>query len=186
MATTTSRPDLLHPAPAPSFDDPLGMLLACHVRMRRQLATLARLQRHLPANGVDAEARAAANAIIRYFDRAAPDHHADEDRSVLPRLAARAPALAPLVESIGREHLELMRRWRKMRPLLSSIAAGTNQALPPRLVREVCEGYAIHLEREETQVFPHAREHLDAAAIEAIGREFAARREQRDAVAAMA
>src|SRR5262245_5949983 len=40
--------DPLSDAGAPDFTDPLGMLVACHRRLERQLATLDRLQRHLP------------------------------------------------------------------------------------------------------------------------------------------
>jgi hemerythrin-like domain-containing protein len=167
----------LHPAPAPSFDDPLGMLLACHTRMRRQLLTLTRLPGHLAANGVDAEARAAANAILRYFDQAAPHHHADEDASVLPRVAQRAPNLARLVAAIEADHKDLVRRWRKVRPLLSGIAAGRNTGLPPALVRETCDAYLSHLDQEERRLIPVARECLDADALADIGREFAARRD---------
>ena len=64
-------------APAPQFDDPLGVLRACHRRMERQLATLSRLRRHLPANHADDDARVAAAATMRYFDTAAPHHHDD-------------------------------------------------------------------------------------------------------------
>jgi len=177
MATSTPTALGLHPAPAPSFDDPLGMLLACHVRMRRQLATLTRLSQHVTTFGADAEARTAAAAILRYFDRAAVDHHADEEQSLLPRLAASAPDLAPVLATIGEEHRTLTLCWRKLRPLLSSIAAGTNEALPPMLVREMCEGYAAHIDREETLVIPRARASLDADTLAAVGREFAARRD---------
>ena len=174
----TSTPSLaLHPAPAPSFDDPLGMLLACHGRMRRQLDTLTRLSRHVTIHGADAEARAAATAILRYFDRAAENHHADEDDSLVPRLAAHAPDLADVLATIGDDHRVLAQRWRKLRPLLSSIAAGITEALPPALVREVCEGYAAHLDREEAIVIPRARECLGAEALAAMGREFAERRD---------
>jgi len=162
--------------PAPTFDDPFGMLVACHVRMRRQLATLARLARYLPENGADAEAQTAATAILRYFDEAAPNHHADEDRSVLPRVLERRPELANVIAGIGADHRTMERHWRKLRPLLSSIAAGRNEALPPALVRTVCEDYVEHLEREEARLFPAAQACLDADTIAAIGREFAARR----------
>jgi hemerythrin-like domain-containing protein len=161
------------------------MLLACHGRIRRQLATLVRLQRHLPENGADAEARAAATAILRYFDRAGADHHADEERSLLPRLTARAPDIAALASVIVREHRELDQRWRKLRPLLSSIAAGRYQALPVRMVRGVCEAYATHIEREEASIIPRARELLDAATLAEVGREFAARRGHADGGAAL-
>jgi pyridoxamine 5'-phosphate oxidase len=170
--------NLLHPAPAPSFDDPLGMLLACHVRMRRQLATLERLQRHIPESGADSEARTAASAIIRYFDQAGANHHADEDQSLLPRLVARAPEIAALAAQIGEDHRELDRYWRKLRPLLSGIAAGRNEALPPALVREACGAYLDHLEREESQLLPVARERLSERDLVDIGSEFAARRGQ--------
>ena len=163
-------------APGPSFDDPFGMLIACHARMRRQLGTLARLSRHLPENGAAADARAAATAILKYFDQAAPNHHADEDVSVLPRVLERAPALADLIEAIGDDHRTLDRQWRKLRPLLSGISAGRNEGVPPALVRTLCEGYLAHLEREEVRLFPAAQACLDAEAIAAIGREFAARR----------
>ncbi|HSV18724.1 MAG TPA: hemerythrin domain-containing protein [Casimicrobiaceae bacterium] len=169
-------PSLPSSSPAPGFDDPFGMLIACHARMRQQLGTLTRLQRYTTQNGVDADARAAAGAILRYFDQAAPHHHADEDHSLLPRVLERAPHLARLVEGIGADHQALERHWRKLRPLLSGIAAGRNEALPPALVRTVCEGYATHLEREEARLFPAAQACLDPEAIAAMGREFAARR----------
>ena len=169
-------PTLPSLSPAPGFDDPFGMLVACHGRMRHQLGTLARLQRYTVENGVDADARAAASAILRYFDHAAPNHHADEDHSLLPRVLARDPRLARLVEGIGADHRALERQWRKVRPLLSGIAAGRNEALPPALVRTVCEGYMAHLEREEARLFPAAQACLDADAITAMGHEFAARR----------
>ena len=87
MTTTSS----VEPG-APSFDDPLGMLRACHGRIERQLVTLGRLVRHLPEHGAGCRrARRGARAILRYFDTAAPNHHADEEASVFPRLLARAP-----------------------------------------------------------------------------------------------
>ena len=91
--------DLFSDATAPSFDDPLGMLAACHGRIERQLATLERLQRHLPEHGCDVDARAAARGILRYFDTAAPNHHADEEASVFPRLRNAVPGRA---DSAGR------------------------------------------------------------------------------------
>src|SRR4051812_18806614 len=163
-------------APAPTFDDPFGMLIACHARMRRQLGTLTRLQRHLPEHGADAEARSAASAILKYFDHAAANHHADEEASLLPRVLERAPELLSVISGIGADHRALERHWRKLRPLLSGIAAGRNEGLPPALVHSVCESYLAHLDREEARLFPAAQACLDAATVTEIGREFAARR----------
>src|ERR1700674_5599716 len=71
------------------FDDPLEMLLACHRRIEKQLDTLKRLRAHLEARGVDAEASAAAQAVLRYFLKAAVDHQEDEEEDLFPLLEQR-------------------------------------------------------------------------------------------------
>jgi len=167
--------------PAPGFDDPIGVLRACHRRMERQLATLQRLRKHLPANHADDDARAAASAIIRYFDSAAPHHHADEEASLLPRLAAADQALARICASLTREHASLESRWLRLRPLLAAIAARSSGYLPVKGVGEFCAAYASHIDREEALVLARAAEVLDAAALAAIGAEMAERRELRNA-----
>ena len=61
IIATPSRPapsmaaNPLPHAAAPDFTDPLAMLTACHRRLERELATLDRLQRHLPEHGSDAD-----------------------------------------------------------------------------------------------------------------------------------
>ncbi len=169
--------NLLAEAGAPTFDDPLGMLHACHGRIERQLDTLARLQRHLPEHGCDADARAAARAILRYFDTAAPNHHADEEQSVFPRLiAAPAGGVVALVADLERDHAALAAHWRKLRPLLVAIAAGQRGNLPPKLVADVAALYDAHIAREERDLLPLAARTFDAATIAAIGGEMAQRR----------
>jgi hemerythrin-like domain-containing protein len=168
--------DLLLDAGAPSFDDPLGMLEACHGRIRRQLATLARLQRHLPEHGCDGDARAAARAILRYFDTAAPNHHADEEESVFPRVLARAPDGRSIVTRLEAEHEKLASNWRHLRPQLAAIAAGERANLDARTVHEVDAAYASHIACEEDDLIPLARDVLTPEEIAEIGREMAARR----------
>ena len=114
---------------APSFDDPLGMLRACHGRIERQLVALERLTRYLPIHGADAEARAAARNLLRYFDGAAPNHHADEEASAFPRLLARTSDAGELVASLAQDHEKLAARWRRLRPLLAGIASGQRATL---------------------------------------------------------
>ena len=168
--------DPLLGTPAPGFDDPLGVLRACHRRMERQLATLVRLRRHLPAHHADDDARAAAAAILRYFDSAAPNHHADEEASLLPRLVAARPEIAPLCASIERDHVELGARWMRLRPRLAAIVARSGAHLPIREVETFCAAYAAHIAREEGTLLPQAQAALDAAALAAIGEEMSARR----------
>jgi hemerythrin-like domain-containing protein len=162
---------------APGFDDPLGLLAACHRRIERQLASLDRLRRHLPEHHADADARSAARAILRYFDAAAPHHHADEESSLFPRLAAAAPEIATITGSLQREHRRLDAQWRKLRPLLAAIATGNGAFLPPKGVAAFAAAYTAHLRREEADVLPAAAELLDAAALQAIGQEMAQRRD---------
>lgn len=167
----------LHEAPAPTFDDPLGMLSACHGRIERQLATLARLQRHLPGNGADRDARAAARGILRYFDTAAPNHHADEEESVFPRLArARPGGVDALIADLERDHATLADNWRRLRPLLAAICGGQRANLSPGQVATVTAAYEAHIAKEERDVFPLAARTFDAATIADIGREMALRR----------
>jgi hemerythrin-like domain-containing protein len=161
---------------APSFDDPLALLGACHGRIERQLATLARLQRHLPEHGCDRDARAAARAILQYFDSAAPNHHADEEDSLFPRLVAAVPAAGRLVADLEGDHAVLATNWRRLRPMLAAIAAGARANLSARDVAVVSGAYARHIAREETDLIPLAARTLDAPTLAEIGREMAARR----------
>jgi hemerythrin-like domain-containing protein len=170
-------PDLPGEQPAPSFDDPLGMLTACHRRIERTLATLSRLQRHRPENGCDADARAAARNILKYFDTAAPNHHADEEESLFPRLRGLAPRDADaIVDDLEREHAALTTDWGKLRPLLSGIASGQRANLPPKQVADVTAAYRNHIAREEADLIPLAMECFDADTIAEVGKEMARRR----------
>lgn len=165
---------------APGFDEPLAMLLACHERIRRQLSVLERLCRHLPEFGCDADARKAARSILKYFDSAAPNHDADEEASLFPRVVDAAGAKASaLIERLSIEHAGLKRIWRVMRPDIAAIEAGKRSVLTPDSVRRMRAAYLSHLECEEAELFPLAAARLDAAALQSIGTEMAARREAR-------
>lgn len=161
----------------PDFDDPLGMIKACHRRIERQLATLDRLQRHLPEHGCDADARAAARAILKYFDNAAPRHDADEEASLFPRLLAAARAeSAALIAGLEGDHAALALGWRRLRPQLAGIVAGVRGNLSAMEVERIRTAYDTHIAREEGELIPLAARMLDRAALAAIGREMAERR----------
>jgi len=164
------------PQSAPGFDDPLGLLTACHRRIERQLASLDRLRRHLPEHHADTDARTAARAILRYFDTAAPHHHDDEEASLFPRLAAAAPEVAAIAAALQKEHRRLDARWQKLRPLLAAIATGNGAFLPTRGVADFRAAYTAHLQREEADVLPAAAKLLDAPSLREIGNEMAQRR----------
>ena len=79
---------------AAGFEQPFEMLSACHDRVRRSLALLGRLCEHVEVHGTDAQACQAAADVLRYFSLAAPAHHEDEERHVVPALYARGDCVA--------------------------------------------------------------------------------------------
>lgn len=164
-------------AAAPGFDRPLEMLEACHGRISRQCDTLDKLLAHLLSQGVDIQAQQAAQAVLTYFDTAAVHHHDDEERNLFPLLEqAGAPGACDLVETLTREHDEQALLWRRLRPQLAQIAEGLAPELDAAQTRRFVEMNRTHLEFENAHVLPLARQVLDAAAIERLGRAMAARR----------
>jgi hemerythrin-like domain-containing protein len=162
---------------APGFDRPLDVLEACHDRIARQCDTLEKLLAHLPTHGADDQARQAAHAVTTYFDTPAVHHHDDEERNLFPLLElAGAPGACDLVETLTLEHDELALLWRQLRPDLQQIEQGMAILLDEGLVRRFIALYRSHLEFENTQVLPLARQLLGSAEMERLGRAMAARR----------
>ncbi len=165
---------MLHAGPAVGFEAPFEMLLACHERVLRTLDLLLRLQAHLAAHGADAPARDAARDVLRYFDLAAPQHHLDEERHLLPRL--RALGQDALAEQVAAEHREMAARYAALRPGLVALA---EQGVPPVSTADwpaYVALYRQHVVLEESQVYPPASAGLAADELAAMGREMAARR----------
>lgn len=172
----------LHAAPAAGFDQPFEMLGACHDRVRRSLSLLQRLMEHLDREGADASARSAAADVLRYFDLAAPAHHEDEERHVLPALrGAGDPALAALADRLQEDHRRMAAAWAAARPGLLALAGGQawSAADGPGHFdtwRAFSALYAGHLQAEDETAFPFAAARTPAPALAAMGREMAERR----------
>jgi pyridoxamine 5'-phosphate oxidase len=166
--------------PGPSFDQPLEMLAACHERIEEKLAALEQLVSHLEKHGCDSEARAAAQAVLRYFDTSGVYHHQDEDQDLFPLLRTRAAAqgraeIAAAIDELEREHETMDAQWRRLRQRLLAVVEGE-----PRLAAEDVTRFAWlyrrHMDREGAAVLPFAREALDAAERASLGERMAARR----------
>jgi len=170
-----------HSAPAAGFEVPLEMLSACHGRIEQQCSTLRRLQSHLLAHGADDQARAAAAAVMRYFDLAARQHHEDEERDLFPALlesmAGSDPAcVRELTSYLAAEHRELKVAWRRIRAVLERVEAGEALALDPDHVESFVDLYVRHIEREETELLPMAVRLLSDGELDVIGRAMRERR----------
>ena len=171
----------LHAAPSAGFDEPFEMLLACHQRVERMLGLLERLAGHLDARGCDDAARQAAQDVMRYFDLAGPAHHEDEERHVLPLLAASPdPTLRALAARLRQDHRAMGAQWQDLRADLAAVADNRWPAAPDAARAVRWRGFAAlyrdHVRAEEGQAYPAVRAWLDGPAQAAMGREMANRR----------
>ncbi len=151
---------LLHDA-APDFTQPIAVLKHCHGRIRKQLATLEKLLEHLPQHGADEQARQAASAVLRYFDKAAHLHHDDEEQDLIPMLRATAQGddaaiLQALAPTILQDHKDMDALWQDLHEQLTAIAEGTGAVLSESQVRRFVASYTSHMEREEANIAPMA------------------------------
>lgn len=168
-------------APAAGFEAPLEMLAACHGRIEQQCATLRRLVPHLAAHGADAQARTAAANVMRYFDTAAPHHHADEEQDLFPALleamaGSDAVCIRDLTGRLAGEHEELASAWARLRLQLAGIAEGGANDLARDLVEDFVRRHERHLALENAELLPLAARLLSDAQLDAIGRAMRARR----------
>jgi hypothetical protein len=165
-------------APAAGFEQPFAMLEACHERVQRTLALLARLRMHVREQGADENARQAARDVLRYFDMAAPLHHEDEELHVFPLLLAHgAPEVVRAVRQLQQDHLAMAANWAAARTPLLALADATCAAFSAEdeagLEGNSCR---IHQPMEEGLGYPAAIALLPAEALSAMGDEMAARR----------
>ena len=172
-----------HRSPQAGFEQPFGMLAACHERVLRSLQLLRRLIEQLEAAGPDADARAAAHDVWRYFELAAPAHHADEELHVLPRLrAAGDPWLADVARRIETEHAELRALWQQLGPLLQQLHEAQGPFGPDAMhtLRTLAASFIAlherHLPLEDSFAFPAAQARMQPHELQSMGQEMQRRR----------
>jgi len=169
-------PDFPLGEPAPDFSDPIGLLEACHSRIAENCELLQRMCDHQDAHGADDELITAAHRVMRYFDLAAPLHHADEEQDLFPALAGGAD-LAPLITRLQAEHDEHEALWQGLRKELMIIVAGRRSTLLRQRVEPFTKAYLEHAEIENRQILPQARQILDSNTLARIGASMARRRQ---------
>lgn len=169
--------NLIGGAPAPTFDDPLEMLLACHGRIQAQCATLNKLLAHLPKHGCDTQAQQAAHAILRYFDTAGRHHHDDEEKDLFPLLLASSSSAAQvLIARLLGEHQIMDAAWQHLRSYLTRLADGKSDTLDAAAAEHFIGVYDRHIALENSQLLPLAKQLLTAAQLETLGKSMATRR----------
>ena len=166
--------------PGPGFDEPFEMLQACHDRVQRMLDLLAKLRTHLRGQGADEQARQAARDVMRYFDKAAPQHHRDEELHVFPSLIGLMDEdMVRLVARLQLDHLEMDVRWTATRSLLEEVESGVrsrfNEA-DDAVFDSFSTLYVSHLQAEEGVAFPRASQAMDAERLAVMSRDMQQRR----------
>jgi len=169
------------PDTAPDFDQPIAVLKHCHGRIRKQLATLEKLLDHLPQHGADEQARQAAGAVLRYFEKAAHLHHEDEEQDLIPMLYATAQGedaatLQALAPTILQDHKDMDALWQDLHEQLTAIADGSSTALSDSAVRRFVTRYTAHMEREEGTMAPMAMRLFSAEQMARLGQAMQLRR----------
>lgn len=166
--------------PAPSFDEPIEMLRACHERIAAQCATLEKLTAYLPAHGADVQAQQAAANIMRYFDVAGPHHHADEEQDLFPMLIevgrTQRSIATEWIATLLDEHRTLEAEWVRVREVLADIAGGHARPLERLRVAGFVYAYRSHIAREETHIFPFAEACLSPQQLAELSAAMVARR----------
>ena len=168
-------------ASRPGFDDPVGVMQALHRRLEQRAALLDRLAEHVRHHGSDDDARATAGHVMRCFDEDCPLHHDDEEDDLFPLLRAATPApdrarVERVIAALVAQHRDMHATYDALRPQLAAVVDGRLGALDQELVDRLHGLCVHHVDVEEAELFPFARAHLDAAALERLGRAMAARR----------
>jgi hemerythrin-like domain-containing protein len=141
--------------------DPFEMLERCHRRLEETMAALRQ------------PTREALDEAMSFFDRAMQRHEQDEEKSLFPRLVGVAK-LAPILDRLTVQHRDQAAlieelRWLGAAPGLATVGLAD-------VIYRLEEAYSEHVAVEERELFPAARELLDAGTLEAMAGEMEARR----------
>lgn len=162
---------------APSFDEPLEMLLACHGRVRDFCRQLDALPAHLSAHGLDDAARNSIAGIVRYFDIAGPAHHQDEEDELFPIVRDSLPHTLPRLERLRDEHLYLQQTWLQIRANLLALTDAQPQLLDTLSISAFTTLYREHAQVEEEWLFPTVAGLFSQAQLRTAGQRMAKRRQ---------
>jgi hemerythrin-like domain-containing protein len=168
--------------PDSGFDDPIGMLTDCHRRIEHFLNILFVVAGRAQRRSLTVEETAAIHAALQYFRVGGERHTADEEKSLFPRIRTElGSGISEELERLEDDH---------------DSAAGLHAAVETLYLKWISEGslnefdtqqlvsgteslrklYEAHIQVEERFVFPRAAQLLDGETVQAMGREFRARR----------
>jgi len=177
-----------------SFSEPFKLLWTTHRRIEDYLDVLKSVGDQLRDSIVDERLINTMQEGLKYFSIDPPIHTKDEEESVLPRLKNHSEdvseELLQVISRLESEHAELAELQQQASDAAESvvqslktssfeIADGMQDEIHEycQTVSHLCELYKSHIEAEETQIVPKAKEVLTSQEIKEIGEEMAKRRE---------
>ena len=164
------------PRELPGFDDPIGLLRACHDRMLDHCELLEKLVVHLSEHGVDTEAKQVISNIQRYFTTSAVHHHQDEEENLFPLLNRQSLKFTDLIFRLNNEHKKLNNLWELVQSDLRSPSSLANNTDFSNHVENFCSHYREHISLENENLLPTAQQFISARQLEDMGRAMANRR----------
>lgn len=137
-----------------------------HQAALQMLLAFQTLVKRLDNEGLDAEAKKSAQAVLDFFDGPGRHHHEEEESKVFPGLLASSDAeLAGHVRRLQQDHGWLEQDWSELRPHVQAAAEGYNGYDLPMLMAALPVFDALyrdHIALEETVVYPAAKRQLSA------------------------
>jgi len=138
-----------------------------------------------PGAASEPDQRISLENALRYFRESAPNHTADEEGSLFPRLRrSGAPQVREIfskLDSLELDHRQaddqhqqvetIGRRW-----LLNGFLDSEDRARLTALLEDLSRLHHLHIALEETEIFPVAKAVLSEPAKRTVGQEMAKRR----------
>lgn len=156
------------PDELPGFDDPIGMLRACHDKILDHCDLLEGL--------LEQPVQDTATRVHRYFNTSAPLHHQDEEEDLFPRINRQSLKIAELVHNLKQEHQELNRLWGRIAADLKSLPKEGFSDEFKQAAHEFCRLNRAHITVENRDLLPMATGILSSQDLGAVGETMAARR----------
>jgi len=160
----------------PGFDDPLGLLRACHTKILEHCELLERLAAAPHGDDGADGLRERARRVISCFANSARLHHLDEEHDLFPLLARQSLKLADLIHALKREHHALDELWTGLETVLKQFP---QPADPDRFSADAARFCALnreHVRRENLEFLPLAASSLSSVQLRDLGAAMAARR----------
>jgi len=161
---------------APDFNDPLGLLKACHQRILGFCELLVKIVGHIAASGVDDDVKKAANKVHYYFSTAAILHHQDEELDLFPILVGESLKIATIIHELKQDHVNLDKTWKQLEPLLAKPDSIKNTDDFNQHVEKFCSTYREHIQKEEDNFLSMAQHMLSTEQLQQLGNRMKDRR----------